>query len=66
MPFSKGDTQIYSGICVLENMIVVVFVLKIAVARHEVYKEMELVLKKVRWGSWALFEVQALQYDIKC
>ena len=36
-------------------MIVVVLVLKIAVARHEVYKEMELVLKKVRWGSGAFF-----------
>ena len=35
----------------LENMILIVILIEISLARHEVYKEMELVLKKASRGG---------------
>ena len=57
---STDHSQTFEDIWILENMIIFVILMKIALARHEVYKEMELVLKKESWnGKRRLFPVRS-------
>ena len=48
---STDHAQNFKDLWNLENMILIVILIEISLARHEVYKEMELVLKKASRGG---------------